>query len=89
MHATKEEIREFALDTADKFTYLTKRLKRKARAKSLELSTLEEITEELLAAYMELQEYMIKTGVKSNMRVTYTYAPAALSGAISSGGAHF
>ena len=89
MYETKEEIREFALDTADKFTYLIKRLKRKARSKSLELSTLEEITEGLLAAYMELQEYMIKTGGKSNMRVTYTYEPAALSRAISSGGSHF
>ena len=89
MYATKEEIREFALDTADKFTYLIKRLKRKARAKSLGLSTLEEITEELLAAYMELQEYMIKTGGKRNRKVTYTYEPTALSGAISSGGAHF
>ena len=89
MYATKEEIREFALDTADKFTYLIKRLKRKARSKSLELSTLEEITEGLLAAYMELQEYMIKTGVKSNMRVTYTYAPSTYSGATSSGGVHF
>ncbi len=89
MYASKEEIREFALDTADKFTYLIKRLKRKARAKSLELSTLEEITEGLLAAYMELQEYMIKTGGKRNMRATYTSPVTTLSGAISSGGSHF
>lgn len=37
MYETRNEIKEFALDTADKFEYLIKILKRKAKSKDMEL----------------------------------------------------
>ena len=59
----RQKIQEFALDTADKFEYLIKRLKRAVKNKNLELSTLEEITDEIQTAYSELREYIDeKTG---------------------------
>lgn len=64
MHNEKrQKIQEFALDTADKFEYLIKRLKRAVKSKNLELSTLEEITDEIQTAYSKLREYIDeKTG---------------------------
>ncbi|MDY6411336.1 MAG: hypothetical protein SPK88_08525 [Synergistales bacterium] len=59
----RQKIQEFALDTADKFEYLIKRLKRAVKSKNLELSTLEEITDEIQTAYSKLREYIDeKTG---------------------------
>ena len=43
--------------------YLIKRLKRAVKSKNLELSTLEEITDEIQTAYSKLREYIDeKTG---------------------------
>ena len=59
----RQKIQEFALDTADKFEYLIKRLKRAVKSKNLELSTLEEITDEIQTTYSKLREYIDeKTG---------------------------
>ena len=59
----KQEIKEFALDTADKFEYLIKILKKKAKSKDMELSTLEKIMDEIHTTYSELREYVDeKTG---------------------------
>lgn len=59
----RQKIQEFALDTADKFEYLIKRLKRAVKSKNLELPTLEEITDKIQTAYSKLREYIDeKTG---------------------------
>ena len=67
----KQEIRDFALDTADKFDYLIKRLKRTAKIKNLEISTLEKVTDEIYAAYNELREYLDKKTGKTYMPNTF------------------
>lgn len=59
----RQKIQGFVLDTADKFEYLIKILKRRAKSKDMELSTLEKIMDEIHTAYSELREYVDeKTG---------------------------
>ena len=69
----RQKIQEFALDTADKFEYLIKRLKRAVKNKNLELSTLEKITDEIQTAYDDLREYVNEKSGKT------MYAPPSFT----------